>query len=438
MTFTQGDNLLLSASMNLAEGKDAMSLSMELADPLLEIAAALPLPTEDSQVPVVAREGSREFFSGYLKKIKTGLGAKSPGRTKLEAEDEASGARRSSQVRVLVDASAASQVRHLAEASGLAVEFHGDSEAQLDAVQYGQSIQRGRSDVAWLQDILTVLGHTHYVRNKTIHVLAVGEQSSDDPLEITLGSSGNAESLSFEIETLTKDTSPNVYSRAGDSTFEQNLNLDPTVQARAVRLERTGVLFEAGDLPSFTDQTLEQAMQAQGRAEKIFAGKAVLTGLYLDLDVDKQVLLRGVSSRFSGIWNIEKINHHLLPLRKTTLHLYNGGGDDSGGEITFMSDVVMFRFDVDTIDPQYEGLLDRVAARLTLYDKTQVAVVGHADEVGSLSYNQALSLRRAQAVYDALVARGVPATRLSVEARGETEPTGGANALNRRVEFEVK
>jgi outer membrane protein OmpA-like peptidoglycan-associated protein len=67
-----------------------------------------------------------------------------------------------------------------------------------------------------------------------------------------------------------------------------------------------------------------------------------------------------------------------------------------------------------------------------------VLVVGHTDTSGSTEYNQGLSERRSSVVRDALVARGVPASIISTDARGESDlarPTadGVREPLNRRT-----
>jgi len=49
----------------------------------------------------------------------------------------------------------------------------------------------------------------------------------------------------------------------------------------------------------------------------------------------------------------------------------------------------------------------------------QIVVVGHADPIGTPEYNQALSERRARAVKNYLVSKGVPADRIRSEGRGE-------------------
>jgi outer membrane protein OmpA-like peptidoglycan-associated protein len=70
--------------------------------------------------------------------------------------------------------------------------------------------------------------------------------------------------------------------------------------------------------------------------------------------------------------------------------------------------------------------------------RVTVRVAGFADPRGSDAYNQALSLRRAQAVAAALGNAGVPASRLIVEARGSSGSSSAdgdldAYALDRRV-----
>jgi OOP family OmpA-OmpF porin len=73
----------------------------------------------------------------------------------------------------------------------------------------------------------------------------------------------------------------------------------------------------------------------------------------------------------------------------------------------------------------------------------QVQVQGHTDSIGTKSYNDALSMRRAQAVKTYLVNKGVQKERLSLEGFGFSKPvapnnTAEGRALNRRVELHRK
>jgi OOP family OmpA-OmpF porin len=71
-----------------------------------------------------------------------------------------------------------------------------------------------------------------------------------------------------------------------------------------------------------------------------------------------------------------------------------------------------------------------------------VIAVGHTDNVGGDSYNQRLSVRRAEAVKAYLVSKGIESNRVYTEGKGEKQPvadnkTSEGRAKNRRVEVEV-
>jgi outer membrane protein OmpA-like peptidoglycan-associated protein len=105
-------------------------------------------------------------------------------------------------------------------------------------------------------------------------------------------------------------------------------------------------------------------------------------------------------------------------------------------------DSVMLYFNTasSTIRPQDRTLLDQ-AARLYRDGHPLVMIVsGEADSVGSGETNLIISQNRAMAVAHALIARGIPADRLQVLAKGSTEPTipqaaGVPEPGNRRVEI---
>ncbi len=105
--------------------------------------------------------------------------------------------------------------------------------------------------------------------------------------------------------------------------------------------------------------------------------------------------------------------------------------------VTFRSDVL---FDVNSsvLKPGAYDEIDRVAYVLKKYPRTMIRIEGHTDSTGSEQYNQMLSERRAMAVRDALVQRGVDPRRIQVIGFGESKPiatnqTEAGRQLNRRV-----
>ncbi|MEM9036711.1 MAG: OmpA family protein, partial [Actinomycetota bacterium] len=77
---------------------------------------------------------------------------------------------------------------------------------------------------------------------------------------------------------------------------------------------------------------------------------------------------------------------------------------------------------------------------LSTFPQVTITVVAHTDAVGDEDANLRLSQRRANAVRDYWVDRGVEADRIITDARGESDllvPTDGPELANRRVEFIV-
>ncbi|MGC8720438.1 MAG: OmpA family protein [Thermodesulforhabdaceae bacterium] len=105
--------------------------------------------------------------------------------------------------------------------------------------------------------------------------------------------------------------------------------------------------------------------------------------------------------------------------------------------VTFKSDV-LFDTNSYTLKPGAYAEIDRLAKVLTDYPQTRVRVEGHTDSTGSPQYNQMLSERRAMAVRDALVQRGVDPRRIEVIGFGASQPvatnaTEAGRQMNRRV-----
>lgn len=102
--------------------------------------------------------------------------------------------------------------------------------------------------------------------------------------------------------------------------------------------------------------------------------------------------------------------------------------------------IVYFGFDRTDLTDRARAVIDEVVAAVQTMGATSLSVVGHADTVGSVEYNQGLSERRARRVGDALVQRGVPASAMVLAGRSELQPAvqtgdGVREPLNRRVEI---
>lgn len=100
-----------------------------------------------------------------------------------------------------------------------------------------------------------------------------------------------------------------------------------------------------------------------------------------------------------------------------------------------------FKINSAEISDTYKKDLDAAASVFKSYEDTNILIEGHTDDTGSEEFNMALSERRAKAVRDYLIAKGVDASRLTAKWYGETQPkfpNDEANrAKNRRVELAI-
>lgn len=94
-----------------------------------------------------------------------------------------------------------------------------------------------------------------------------------------------------------------------------------------------------------------------------------------------------------------------------------------------LSSKALFDFDKATLKPEGKAAIDReVLAKLPEFGPlSMVTVSGHTDRLGSAQYNQALSEKRAEAVKNYLVAKGVRADIIETYGFGKTQPVPGVS-----------
>ncbi len=138
-------------------------------------------------------------------------------------------------------------------------------------------------------------------------------------------------------------------------------------------------------------------------------------GKYMDKQADK------LEKELAGIAQVERVEEGI----KVTM--------DSG---------LLFGFDSYDLGQNSKSELIKLSEILNEYNETEILVAGHTDDIGSETYNQKLSEKRANAVANLLVGKGVKRNRLVVIGFGESAPayTNGTpvgQEKNRRVELAI-
>lgn len=101
-----------------------------------------------------------------------------------------------------------------------------------------------------------------------------------------------------------------------------------------------------------------------------------------------------------------------------------------------------FDLNSTTLKPESASKLDNLVAFLNEHPQAKVEVVGYTDTSGAAAYNQKVSEKRAESVANALVEKGIDASRIQARGEGENNPiasndTREGRQQNRRVEIVV-
>jgi OOP family OmpA-OmpF porin len=119
-------------------------------------------------------------------------------------------------------------------------------------------------------------------------------------------------------------------------------------------------------------------------------------------------------------------------------------------KITLQAEV-LFDFDKSVVKDDGKRILDvEVVEKMKAHPEVEIVLItGHTDRIGSDQYNQKLSERRADAVKEYLVSKGIEASRLHSVGKGESEPVAECSDVrgkaliqclqpNRRVVLEIE
>jgi peptidoglycan-associated lipoprotein len=103
---------------------------------------------------------------------------------------------------------------------------------------------------------------------------------------------------------------------------------------------------------------------------------------------------------------------------------------------------IYFDYDRYDLKPADQTTIEQDASLLNKYSDIDVVIGGHCDDRGSEEYNIALGQNRAEAVKNALVADGIPASRIRVISYGKEKPFCTVDDdecwhENRRAHFKV-
>jgi len=112
-----------------------------------------------------------------------------------------------------------------------------------------------------------------------------------------------------------------------------------------------------------------------------------------------------------------------------------------GINMTFNSGL-LFKINSSLLSDEAEANLTKVSKVFVKYPETNILIEGHTDDTGAPEYNMELSKKRAYAVSNFLVSKGVSASRMDIKWYGETQPkvpndNEGNRAQNRRVELAI-
>ena len=317
-----GDGILLDGEVDLVTGKKAASAMVELADPQLELANRLPLPTRDTKIPfelfVGAGRSPSRLFSGFLSSLEPEW---PPGRLKLMAVDKLKNARRRKVATSRASLSIEQLGRRIAKEYDIKLDTSRATLKELRAV--GRVLQHGETDFELLERLCELAGHSVYVSEEALEIIddAASIASGEEVLRLRLGEQIRGP-VKFKLVERTSSTTSRITDYKGE-VYERGEEEDGASATQVVR-HVSGVSKPDADTPSFSDGAIESARKSLMSAKKVFEA-SVTVDLALAAKPHQVVTLEGYGARFDGAWRIDRAKHRLKPPQTTQLDIYNGG-----------------------------------------------------------------------------------------------------------------
>jgi len=193
-----------------------------------------------------------------------------------------------------------------------------------------------------------------------------------------------------------------------------NEGTDPVAEARAIYAKYPNVCIH---IIAVADKKDKKGIEILTAINKMSPCSVMVEGL--TLFNDKATVEKFVRDVFCTPKPVEKPKEEVLILRG-----------------------IHFDFDKYNIKPEWAVVLDEGVQTLMKRPNIKVIIEGHCDGIGTIPYNQKLSERRANAVQNYFIKKGIKADRMKTIGYGKTRPkadnaTDEGRAINRRVELKV-
>lgn len=324
----------------------------------------------------------------------------------------------------------------IAKKYGYRIIDNNSDKSALDDIQIERITQNRETDLAFLRRVAEDYGIMFSLRDTDIIFTSVFDiEKSDATLKLD-----RKELISYSV----KDKAVKVYKAAKASHTNPKKN------------EQITVFYEEKSQKS--GKSSEDTLEIRSRLETAKMGeKKAKAKLHKANSKEKEgtftmpgnpTMVAGINfnltgmGKLSGKWNITKSSHKIDRGGYTTdieAKLIEQGSDV--GKKASLGDV-LFDTDKATIRPEGAIEIDRMVAYMKENPNAIMEIAGHTDSDATAEYNLDLSTRRANAVRDYMIGKGIFATRLVAKGYGEQQPTASnatdsGKQLNRRTEFIV-